>query len=120
MREYAVKVETKKGEIIVLQRGFKTRSDAEDMTVRHSEWKRVWVDRMLAENGIEARLPWRVEWGQGKRATYLMDANGNRLASIMGSAETKENFANALADLMSSYIRTKRIAAEQGKGKPDD
>lgn len=112
MREYAVKVETKKGEIVVLQRGFKTRSDAEDMTVRHSEWKRVWVDRLLVGDGVEAKLPWRVEWGQGKRATYVLDANGNRLASVMGSAETKENFANALADLMSGYSKSKRVAAE--------
>ncbi len=112
MREYAVKVETKKGEIVILQRGFKTRSDAEDMTVRRSDWRRVWVDLVPAGDDFEARLPWHIEWGQGKRATYLMDASGNRLASVMGSAGTKENFANALADLMSGYSKTKRVAVE--------
>jgi hypothetical protein len=42
--EYAVKAETKKGEVVTLQRGFRTKSDAEDYPVRLSLWRRVWVE----------------------------------------------------------------------------
>lgn len=112
MKEYAVKAETKKGEILILQRGFRTKAEAEDLTVRQSEWKRVWVDRISADGDLEACLPWHIEWGQGKRATYVVDAAGNRIATLMGSAGTRENFSNALSDLMSGYGRKARLAAE--------
>jgi hypothetical protein len=45
--EYAVKAETKEGDVIILRRGFPSRSDAEDHPVRLSLWKRVWVERVL-------------------------------------------------------------------------
>ena len=45
--EYAVKAETKEGDVIILRRGFPSRSGAEDHPVRLSLWKRVWVERVL-------------------------------------------------------------------------
>ena len=47
--EYAVKAETKEGDVITLRRGFPSRSDAEDYPVRLSLWRRVWVERELSE-----------------------------------------------------------------------
>jgi hypothetical protein len=47
--EYAVKAETKEGDIVTLRRGFPSRSDAEDFPVRLSLWRRVWVERQLSE-----------------------------------------------------------------------
>jgi hypothetical protein len=44
--EYAVKAETKQGDVIILRRGFPSRSDAEDHPVRLSLWRRVWVERI--------------------------------------------------------------------------
>ena len=43
--EYAVKAETKEGDVIILRRGFQTRADAEDYPIRLSLWRRVWVER---------------------------------------------------------------------------
>jgi hypothetical protein len=47
--EYAVKAVTKEGNVIILRRGFQSRSDAEDYHVRLSLWRRVWVERQLSE-----------------------------------------------------------------------
>ncbi len=47
--EYAVKAETKEGDVITLRRGFQTRADAEDFPIRLSRWRRVWVERQLSE-----------------------------------------------------------------------
>ena len=47
--EYAVKAETKEGDVIILRRGFPSRSGAEDHPVRLSLWKRVWVERVLED-----------------------------------------------------------------------
>jgi hypothetical protein len=42
--EYAVKAETKDGEVVTLKRGFATQSDAEDYPIHMSLWRRVWVE----------------------------------------------------------------------------
>ena len=47
--EYAVKAETKEGDVIILRRGFQTRADAEDYSIRLSLWRRVWVERQQSE-----------------------------------------------------------------------
>lgn len=46
--EYAVRVETKEGDVVTLKRGFPSRSDAEDYPVRLSQWQRVWIERVDA------------------------------------------------------------------------
>jgi hypothetical protein len=46
--EYAVRVETKEGDVVTLKRGFPSRSDAEDYPVRLSRWQRVWIERVDA------------------------------------------------------------------------
>ena len=52
--EYAVRAETKEGDVITLRRGFQTRADAEDYTIRLSRWRRVWVERQLSEPEISS------------------------------------------------------------------
>jgi hypothetical protein len=42
--EYAVKAETKDGNIIIVARGFCTRAEAEDWKIRLADYRRVWVD----------------------------------------------------------------------------
>jgi hypothetical protein len=42
--EYAVRAETKEGDVVTLKRGFTSLSDAEDYPVRLSLWHRVWVE----------------------------------------------------------------------------
>jgi hypothetical protein len=46
--EYAVKAETKEGEVVTLKRGFASRSDAEDFPIHMNLWRRVWVERVSA------------------------------------------------------------------------
>jgi hypothetical protein len=46
--EYAVRAETKEGDVVTLKRGFPSRSDAEDYPVRLSRWQRVWIERVDA------------------------------------------------------------------------
>ena len=42
--EYAVRAETKEGDLVTLKRGFPSLSDAEDYPVRLYLWRRVWVE----------------------------------------------------------------------------
>ena len=42
--EYAVRAETKEGDVVTLKRGFPSLSDAEDYPVRLCRWRRVWVE----------------------------------------------------------------------------
>ena len=44
--EYAVKAETFEGMVVILQRGFESRFEAEDHRVTMSRWKRVWIERI--------------------------------------------------------------------------
>jgi hypothetical protein len=42
--EYAVRAETKEGDVVTLKRGFPSRSDAEDHPIHLHLWRRVWVE----------------------------------------------------------------------------
>jgi hypothetical protein len=42
--EYAVRAETKEGDVVTLERGFPSLSEAEDYPVRLYLWRRVWVE----------------------------------------------------------------------------
>ena len=46
MTEYAVKAETFEGVVVILQRGFESRFEAEDHRVTMAKWKRVWIERI--------------------------------------------------------------------------
>jgi hypothetical protein len=53
--EYAVKAETRDGEITILRRGFVSYEDAEDHPVKMSDWKRVWIEEVAPTTTKEAR-----------------------------------------------------------------
>ena len=42
--EYAVRAETKEGDVVTLKRGFPSRSDAEDYPIHLHLWRQVWVE----------------------------------------------------------------------------
>ena len=60
--EYAVKAETKEGDVITLRRGLPSRSDAEDYPVRLSLWRRIAFATQVNHAGdrdqVVLRLPY--------------------------------------------------------------
>ena len=52
--EYAVRAETKEGDVVTLKRGFPSVSDAEDYPVRLYLWRRVWVKRDVPQQPLSA------------------------------------------------------------------
>jgi hypothetical protein len=48
--EYAVKAETRDGEITILKRGFVSYEAAEDHPVKMSDWRRVWIEVIDSSN----------------------------------------------------------------------
>ena len=96
--EFAVRAETKTGDIFTLRRHFQSRDAAESHPVLMSKWRRVWVEEMprpqvevrqkQIPNPDEAPLPWRIQWVKG--FTYLVDADGRKLASLLGSRAKRE------------------------------
>jgi hypothetical protein len=46
IEEYAVKAESPEGIVVILQRGFASKNEAEDHRVTMSQWKRVWIERI--------------------------------------------------------------------------
>jgi len=46
IEEYAVKGENPDGIVVILQKGFASKNEAEDYRVVMSQWKRVWVERI--------------------------------------------------------------------------
>jgi hypothetical protein len=43
-QEYAVKAENPEGVVVIIQRGFASKGEAEDHRVTMSKWKRVWIE----------------------------------------------------------------------------
>jgi hypothetical protein len=46
IEEYAVKAESPEGIVVILRRGFTSKSEAEDHRVTMAQWKRVWIERI--------------------------------------------------------------------------
>lgn len=100
--EYAVKAETIEGKVMTLRRGFPTQDAAEDHPVQMSLWKRVWVEAIPAPPPIPPPalppLPWTVDvvdggYGGKTNFTYIKDANGRRIMSLLGRPGEKEKTA---------------------------
>jgi hypothetical protein len=47
IEEYAVKAENPEGIVVILRRGFPSKSEAESHRVIMSQWKRVWTERIF-------------------------------------------------------------------------
>jgi hypothetical protein len=52
--EYALRAETKEGDVVTLKRGFPSVSDAEDYPVRLYLWRRVWVEPDVPQQPLSA------------------------------------------------------------------
>ena len=106
--EFAVRAETKTGDVFTLERHFKSREQAEDHRVKGSRYRRVWVEEM-PRPAVEVSTkpeprpddpppyPWSVQW-RGNFA-YIVDADGKKIASLLGSKKRKEFVAVTLARL---------------------
>lgn len=72
-----------------------------DMT----KWDDVWVEKasprpVKAERPYPPPFPWNVQWVGGY--AYVVDANGNKLASLLGSQKTREFVAGIVCDLQAA------------------
>ncbi len=95
---FEVRAETHDGTILVLRR-FDSREAAEDHPVRLAAWKRVWVEEAPDKPPRDVSsppLPWQVEWVHGR--TYVLDANGKKIASLFGTQERREHTAAIIYD----------------------
>ena len=99
--EYAVKAETHEGNVMTLRRGFASEDAAEDHPVQMNLWKRVWIEPVLAAPVLPQTLPpmpWTadlVDGGYGGKTnfTYIKDANGRRIMSLLGRPIEKKLMA---------------------------
>ncbi len=99
--EYAVKAETHEGKVMTLRRGFTSADEAEDHPVTVKLWKRIWVEPIPATPMLPQTLPptpWTtdiVDAGYGGKTnfTYIKDANGRRIMSLLGRPIEKELMA---------------------------
>ena len=100
--EYAVKAETHEGKVMTLRRGFASEDAAEDHPVQISLWKRVWVEPVPETPPVPAPalppMPWTtdlVDGGYGGKTnfTYIKDANGRRIMSLLGRPGEKVKMA---------------------------
>ena len=67
--------------------------------VRRATWKRTWIEEAPdpPERDVSSPpLPWRVEW-VGERA-YVLDADGKKIASLLGTQERREHTAKIIYD----------------------
>jgi len=99
VKEFAVTAETHQGKVMVLRRGFMSRQEAEAHPVKLSLWKSVWVEEMKATpKPIETPppFPWTVLWCAGR--AYLVDAEGRKFASLLGSQKRREFVAEILTN----------------------
>lgn len=84
------------GKEVVLRR-FDTREEAEDHPVVMKHWRRVWVAECEVADrlpDIAPPLPWTVEWVGGH--AYVVDADGRKIASLLGSQKRREYVANVI------------------------
>ena len=103
--EFAVRAETHTGDVLTLRRNFASRDAAESHPIHLSKWKRVWVEEM-ARSKVEKvtkpepksddlpPLPWRVQWVKG--FTYLVDADGKKIASLLGAHAKRDKVGAAI------------------------
>lgn len=100
MSEFAVMAETHEGGTFTLRRGFACYDDAADHPVQMSLWKRVWISEVEpAPVKIETPppFPWNVLWVGGY--AYVIDADGRKIASLLGSQKRREHVAEILCSL---------------------
>lgn len=111
--EYAVKAETREGNVMTLRRGFLSREDAEDHPVEMRLWKRVWVEPFgpaEVPKPAPALPPFPWDWtvaafptNNAKSHIYLVDATGRKIAAIWGREGEKELTADLILKAVTDY-----------------
>lgn len=97
---YAVRGEAMDGGVLTL-RLFSSREAAESHPVVLSHWRRVWVEKVAPpppsdKRSASLRRPWRIEQPNNVTFTYLLDADGARIATFYGRAEQHERMTEIL------------------------
>lgn len=109
---FAVKAETHEGNIKTLRR-FGTREAAEDHPVQMSLWKRVWIeeesDPAPAPMPMLPPMPWTIDvvdagYGGKTNFTYIKDANGRRIMSLLGRPGEKEKMAEFICSISQRLV----------------
>ena len=88
------------GDVFSMRRG-EAVGDLNRIVDRLSLWKRVWIDEAPPPpkpRSVAALRPWTVEWTSAGFA-YVLDAEGNKIASLLGPQKRRENVAAILCDL---------------------
>lgn len=100
LREYAVFGDpVDGGRTLMLRRGFSSRDAAFDHPVTPKYWRKIWVEEVTSRKRMDSAppFPWRVVW-QGQFC-YVVDADGSKIACLLGSQKRREHTASALYDL---------------------
>lgn len=105
MTQYAVHGEDRKGDPYKL-RTLQTKRDAE-MHMRRLEsepqWRRLWIEPAPKKRARPVRpegpppFPWRATWFNG--FAYVEDANGHKLAVLLGPNDVREYVAARLMEM---------------------
>jgi hypothetical protein len=96
--KFEVRAETHEGATVVLRR-LAMREEAENHPFVMKHWRRVWV----AEREVpppppdEPPFPWTVEWTGG--FAYVVDADGRKIASLLGSQKRREFVAGVIYEI---------------------
>jgi hypothetical protein len=116
---YRVMAEDQEGQTFMLRGGFSSASRAEDHPVRLKHWKRVWVEPYEPKPERQPTLPpfpW--DWmaagsptANGNLHTYLIDANGKKIAAIWGAHSDKKLVCDFIVDAVNAAAPK---AAEKG------
>lgn len=99
MKRFEVRAEAHDGQSHVLRR-FETREEAEDHPVVMRHWRRVWVAEREVQApppDVDPPLPWTVEWTGG--FAYVVDADGRKIASLLGSQKRREFVADVICSI---------------------
>ena len=96
---YQVVGESLTGKTHILKKGFATEDAALDHPVQLAHWKRIWVEEAREKeppNDTPPTFPWAVEWVHGR--AYVLDGNGKRIATLLGTQRRREQVAEILYD----------------------
>ena len=100
-QEFAVMGESAAtGKVHVLRRGFPSAEAAEDHPVRMKDFRRVWVqpiDPKPEPVTSPPPLPFSIIWSNNGHA-YLTDAEGRKIASLLGTQARREHTAEIILD----------------------
>lgn len=121
---YEVRAVPKGGGRRMTLRRFVSQDEAVDhaLAVNMDVWDDVFVRPTLAKvkpPEVPPPMPWRVLWADSGHA-YVVDADGKKIASLLGSQQRREYFASMLLDMVEKASDAgQRTAGREAHHKPD-